>query len=143
MSSGNVGIGTTTPGALLDVWSTNQPPGVYVSTFLNASDNPLLSPAVGMFTATWDSPATMNGTTLVAELYVNDGAPTYGAPGALVGGITVNKHALVDSFGILGIINNGPLVDTPNGTAVWALVRGTKATGGYVSALYAPVKRNR
>jgi len=130
---------TVTGGTFSDVLSlsatsTNPATAIHpLSSFYSPTTDPLSKGTVGIQSIRTSGGLGITDAALVVNTEVTGAT---GAVGAIIGG-TLNKSGIstLDSFGILGLINNDAATTFPTGAAVWGIVRGEKASNGYVDGL--------
>lgn len=132
---------TVTGGTFSDVLSlsatsTNPATAIHpLSSFYSPTTDPLSKGTVGIQSIRTSGGLGITDAALVVNTEVTGAT---GAVGAIIGG-TLNKSGIstLDSFGILGLINNDAATTFPTGGAVWGIIRGDKASNGYVDGLRA------
>ena len=130
---------TVTGGTFSDVLSlsatsTNPATAIHpLSSFYSPTTDPLSKGTVGIQSIRTSGGLGITDAALIVNTEVTGAT---GAVGAIIGG-TLNKSGIstLDSFGILGLINNDAATTFPTGAAVWGIVRGEKASNGYVDGL--------
>ena len=118
----------------LSATSTNPATAIHpLSSFYSPTTDPLSKGTVGIQSIRTSGGLGITDAALIVNTEVTGAT---GAVGAIIGG-TLNKSGIstLDSFGILGLINNDAATTFPTGAAVWGIVRGEKASNGYVDGL--------
>ena len=128
------GAGLELQSGAFDLALTNPVMAISIPTFRVTGDaNPLYTNGGIASTITLGS-GFHGGTSIVGQTVIEAGNTALGT-GGVYGGALTRVGAASDSYGVLGVIANGPAVGTPGGTAIYALIRGEKATGGTVDGI--------